>query len=227
MNHPNQTQVVPMFVRAYLRASTDEQDATRARDELVAFAAEHHQKIAAFYVENVSGAKLERSGLSRLLADSHAGDVLLIEDVDRLSRLDEAEWEELKARINAHGMRIVCVNLPTSHMMMDVPKPDDFTARMFAAINAMMIDVTAAVARKDYLDRRRRQLQGQAGRRRRPLQGPPGGHPTQRPDRRHARQGHELERCSGGYRVQPGYGGQGGGASSGRRGLIEVVTRTT
>ena len=33
---------------------------------------------------------------------------------------------------------------------------------MFAAVNAMMLDVLAAVARKDYEDRRRRQAQGQA-----------------------------------------------------------------
>src|SRR5271163_2589287 len=39
---------------------------------------------------------------------------------------------------------------------------DDFTGRMFGAINAMMLDVLAAVARKDYDDRRRRQAQGQA-----------------------------------------------------------------
>jgi DNA invertase Pin-like site-specific DNA recombinase len=38
---------------------------------------------------------------------------------------------------------------------------DDFTARMFDAINGMMLDVLAAVARKDYEDRRRRQAQGQ------------------------------------------------------------------
>jgi DNA invertase Pin-like site-specific DNA recombinase len=40
-------------------------------------------------------------------------------------------------------------------------KPDDaFTARMFEALNAMMLDMLAAIARKDYDDRRRRQLQG-------------------------------------------------------------------
>jgi DNA invertase Pin-like site-specific DNA recombinase len=39
---------------------------------------------------------------------------------------------------------------------------DEFTARMFAAINNMMLDMLAAVARKDYDDRRRRQAQGQA-----------------------------------------------------------------
>ena len=39
---------------------------------------------------------------------------------------------------------------------------DDFTARVFDAVNSMMLDVLAAVARKDYEDRRRRQVQGQA-----------------------------------------------------------------
>src|SRR5215218_1900836 len=46
--------------------------------------------------------------------------------------------------------------------MMANAKADDFTARMFDAINSMMLDVLAAVARKDYEDRRRRQSQGQA-----------------------------------------------------------------
>jgi DNA invertase Pin-like site-specific DNA recombinase len=41
-------------------------------------------------------------------------------------------------------------------------KVDDFTARMFEAINGMLLDMLAAVARKDYEDRRRRQMQGQA-----------------------------------------------------------------
>ncbi len=39
---------------------------------------------------------------------------------------------------------------------------DDFTARMLAAVNAMMLDVLAAVARKDVEDRRRRQAEGTA-----------------------------------------------------------------
>jgi DNA invertase Pin-like site-specific DNA recombinase len=39
-------------------------------------------------------------------------------------------------------------------------KADDFTSRMFEAINAMLLDMLAAVARKDYDDRRRRQAQG-------------------------------------------------------------------
>jgi DNA invertase Pin-like site-specific DNA recombinase len=72
--------------RVYLRASTDEQDATRARDQLQAFAADHGLDVVGWYVENVSGAKLARPELFRLLRDSKAGDILLIEQVDRLSR---------------------------------------------------------------------------------------------------------------------------------------------
>ena len=41
-------------------------------------------------------------------------------------------------------------------------KVDDFTSRMFEATNGMLLDMLAAVARKDYEDRRRRQFQGQA-----------------------------------------------------------------
>ena len=72
------------YVRAYLRASTDEQDANRARDQLKSFAAERGLKIVAWYVENESGAKLARPELFRLLADAHTGDILLVEQVDRL-----------------------------------------------------------------------------------------------------------------------------------------------
>ena len=39
-------------------------------------------------------------------------------------------------------------------------RSDEFTDRMFEAINGMLLDMLAAVARKDYDDRRRRQAQG-------------------------------------------------------------------
>src|SRR5215213_1415564 len=150
-----------MFVRAYLRASTNEQDATRARQQLEAFAAEHGLHIAAYYVENESGAKLARPELFRLLSDARPSDILLIEQVDRLSRLTASDWEKLKAELAARHIRVVALDLPTSWMMAST-KADTFTARMFDAINGMMLDMLAAVARKDYEDRRRRQEQGQA-----------------------------------------------------------------
>src|SRR6266849_4868169 len=150
-----------MFVRAYLRASTSDQDANRARDQLRAFAAERGMQIAAWYIEQESGTKLARPELFRLLADSHPGDVLLVEQVDRLSRLTGADWDRLKVELKARQVRVVALDLPTSWTMA-TGKVDDFTARMFDAINGMLLDMLAAVARKDFEDRRRRQMQGQA-----------------------------------------------------------------
>lgn len=147
------------LARLYLRASTDEQDATRARAALEAFAADKGLTIAGRYVENESGASLQRPALFRLLDDSNPGDVLLVEQVDRLSRLTDADWKKLRATLEARQVRVVALDLPTSWML--TAASDDFTSRMFAAVNGMMLDMLAAVARKDYDDRRRRQKEGQ------------------------------------------------------------------
>src|SRR5215204_3808600 len=117
-----------MFVRAYLRASTNEQDATRARQQLEAFATEHGLAIAAYYVENESGAKLARPELFRLLSDATPGDILLVEQVDRLSRLVRSDWERLKTELAARRVRVVALDLPTSWTMAEA-KADDFTSR--------------------------------------------------------------------------------------------------
>jgi DNA invertase Pin-like site-specific DNA recombinase len=150
-----------MFIRAYLRASTSEQNASRAKEALVAFAADNGHKIAAFYIENESGTKLERPELFRLLEDSHEGDVLLIEGVDRLSRLTQPDWDLLKARIAAKRVTVVSIDLSTSHAALKPTQGmDDFTKGMVAAVNGMLLDMLAVVARKDYEDRRRRQAEG-------------------------------------------------------------------
>lgn len=149
-----------MFVRAYLRASTSEQDASRARDALEQFAADHGQHIACEYLENESGAKADRPELLRLLKDARKGDVLLVESIDRLSRLPADDWAKLKAAIDSKGLRIVALDLPTSHQGIADTKGDEFTNRMLAAINGMLVDMMAAIARKDYEQRRERQAQG-------------------------------------------------------------------
>ena len=102
------------FVRAYLRASTEEQDATRAKDQLDAFARQRDLKIAAYYIENESGASLRRPELFRLLCDSHPDDILLIEQVDRLSRLGAEDWQKLRSELQARHVRVVALDLSTS-----------------------------------------------------------------------------------------------------------------
>lgn len=149
-----------MHVRAYLRASTQQQDASRALVSLRAFAKGYGHAIAATYAENVTGSALERPELLRLLADASVGDVLLVESIDRLSRLSGDDWQRLKVAIDSKGLRLVAIDLPTSYQGMSAPGGDEFTDRMLGAINSLMIEMAAAIARKDYEQRRERQAQG-------------------------------------------------------------------
>ncbi|EAA9452845.1 serine recombinase [Salmonella enterica subsp. enterica] len=145
-----------MYIYAYLRASTIEQDALRAKK----FAAHHGHRIAGWYVENASGASLERPVLTRMLSDMESGDVILIEQVDRLSRLNDADWDTLKRHIHEKDLSVISLDLPTSHIALTHTASDQFTRSMLRTVNGMMLDMLAAIARKDYEDRRRRQKEG-------------------------------------------------------------------
>lgn len=111
--------------------------------------------IASVYLENVSGASADRPELLRLL-----NDVLLVESIDRLSRLPVEDWQKPKSAIDSKGLRIVALNLPTSYQGMQDTKGDESTGRMLGAINSMLVEMMAAIARKDYEQRRERQAQG-------------------------------------------------------------------
>ena len=116
------------------------------REQLQTFANEKGLSIAAWNVENESGASLKRPELFRLLDDCQSGDVLLIEQVDRLSRLNDSDWESLKREIGARGVRIVALDLPTSWQSIS---SDETTSRIRTAVNSMLLDMLAAIARKD------------------------------------------------------------------------------
>ncbi|ENE2786680.1 recombinase family protein [Yersinia massiliensis] len=149
-----------MYIHGYLRASTKEQDALRAKNRMKAFVEEKGFRMASWYTENVSGASLQRPELIRLLDDAAPGDIILIEQVDRLSRLDDEGWHKLKLLILEKNLIVVSLDLPTSHTVFSVNASDKFTKNMLTAINGMMLDMLAAIARKDYEDRRRRQEEG-------------------------------------------------------------------
>ncbi len=146
------------FVRAYLRASTKEQDAERAKQALIDFAESLNLNICNFYIENESGATLERTELLKLINDAQDGDILLIEDIDRLSRLNNSDWEELKRMLQEKDLRIVAMNIPTTWQQANTN--NEFENRLFSAINNVIIEILAASARRDYEQRRERQAQG-------------------------------------------------------------------
>ncbi|CEE92769.1 Resolvase (fragment) [Xenorhabdus nematophila str. Anatoliense] len=149
-----------MFIRAYLRALTEDQYTDRAKEMLEQFVQERGHKIASYYRENISGTKLDRPELGRLLMDSHHNDILLVEQIDRLSNSD---WMTLKKQIEQHELRIVSLDVPTSWQALsdkDLSEFDPITRAVVIAINSMLIDLMAAMSHKDWLSRRQRQKQG-------------------------------------------------------------------
>ncbi|HZJ95130.1 MAG TPA: recombinase family protein, partial [Thiopseudomonas sp.] len=147
-------------IYGYLRASTKQQDAGRAIAELTRFVTDHGKDIASFTTENESGTTLARPKLMALLNSMQPGDVLLLEQVDRLTRLNADDWQALKRIIESKGVLIVSLDLPTSHGALTSAVTDEFTGAMLKAINGMMLDMLAAISRKDQDDRKRRQAEG-------------------------------------------------------------------
>ena len=145
-----------MTVRIYVRASTKDQDANRALADLVEFSKSYGDR-SVDYVENFSGTKLDRPVLTQLLNDADQGDILLVESVDRLSRLSQDDFTILKQRIKDKGLRLVVADLPTTHTV-----SDGMTGDILRVINDMLIDLLATMAKLDNDKRRERIKQGLA-----------------------------------------------------------------
>ena len=146
-----------MTVRIYVRASTKDQDAERALDSLKEFASIIHDNVKE-YVENESGTKLDRPILNRLLDKAENGDTLLVESVDRLSRLKQDEFEVLKGRIKEKGLKLVVADLPTTHVLLNTD--DTITSSILNLVNNLLIDLLATMARLDNEKRIERIKQG-------------------------------------------------------------------
>ena len=144
-------------VRIYVRASTKDQNAERALSDLIKFSKAYSKKNES-YVENFSGTKLDRPQLTKLLDDAKQGDILLVESVDRLSRLSQDEFAILKQRIKDKGLRLVVADLPTTHTISN----DSMTGEILKVVNDMLIDLLATMAKLDNDKRKERIKQGLA-----------------------------------------------------------------
>ena len=145
-----------MTVRIYVRASTKDQDAKRALTDLISFSKSYDDNHID-YVEHFSGTKLERPALTKLLDDANQDDILLVESVDRLSRLSQDDFAILKQRIKDKGLRLVVADLPTTHTV-----NNGMTGEILAVVNNMLIDLLATMAKLDNDKRRERIKQGLA-----------------------------------------------------------------
>jgi DNA invertase Pin-like site-specific DNA recombinase len=143
--------------RVYLRVSTDEQDLTR-QEAIVGSARAAGFYVAAVYREKASGARPDRPELLRMVADLQAGEVVIAEKIDRISRLPLAEAELLVATIRGKGARLA---VPGIVDLSDLVEESLGVARIvLEAVQDMLLRVALQTARDDYDTRRERQREG-------------------------------------------------------------------
>lgn len=74
--------------------------------------------------------------------DSHCNDILLVEQIDRLTRLSNSDWMMLKKQIEQYELWIVSLDVTTSWQALSDKDPwqaDPITCAVIAAIYNMLI----------------------------------------------------------------------------------------
>ncbi len=165
----------PMVARVYLRVSTDAQDLGR-QEEIIEAARSAGYYVAGVYREKASGARADRPELLRMVSDLQAGEVVVAERIDRISRLPLPEAEALIAAIQARGARLA---IPGVVDLYELTVAAEGVPRIvLQAVQDMLLKLALQMARDDYETRRERQRQGIA------LARAAGRYKGRRPDRR-------------------------------------------
>ncbi len=143
--------------RIYMRVSADSQDLTR-QGRLVDEARQAGYYIAGTYAEKASGVNATRPELRRLLDDLQAGDVVVAERMDRITRLPLPEAKKLIDAIRAKGARVA---VPGVVDLSEIARGATGNAKIvFEAMQEMLLNIALQEARDDYETRRKRQFEG-------------------------------------------------------------------
>jgi DNA invertase Pin-like site-specific DNA recombinase len=143
--------------RVYLRVSTDEQDLQR-QERVIEDTRAAGYYIAGVYREKASGARPDRPELLRLVADLQAGEVVVAEKIDRISRLPLPEAEQLVQTIRSRGVRLAIPGVVDLSGLS--ANADGVTRIVLESVQEMLLKIALQIARDDYEDRRERQRQG-------------------------------------------------------------------
>jgi DNA invertase Pin-like site-specific DNA recombinase len=143
--------------RVYLRVSTDEQELAR-QEAVVANARSEGYYVAGVYREKASGARADRPELLRMIADLQPGEVVVAENIDRISRLPMEDAQKLVAAIRDHGAKLA---VPGVVDLSELAAEARGTAKIvLEAVQDMLLKIALQIAREDYEERRRRQRDG-------------------------------------------------------------------
>jgi DNA invertase Pin-like site-specific DNA recombinase len=143
--------------RIYERVSTDEQDLSR-QDEIERNTRAAGYYIAGVYKEKASGARADRPEILRMISDLQAGEIVIAEKIDRVSRLPLPEAEDLVNAIRAKGAKL---SIPGLVDLSDLAADASGIAKIvLEAVQELLLKIALQAARDDYETRRERQRQG-------------------------------------------------------------------
>lgn len=143
--------------RIYQRVSTAEQD-LRRQELLESSAAAAGYYIAGVYREKASGARADRPELLRMIGDLRPGDVVIAENIDRISRLPLDDAQKLVATIKATGAKLAIPGLVDLSELADAS--EGVAKIVLESIQELLLKLALQAARHDYESRRERQRQG-------------------------------------------------------------------
>ncbi|ARS53524.1 recombinase family protein [Kushneria konosiri] len=145
------------IARIYMRVS-DESQSLERQERLITDAQEAGYYIAAIYREKASGARADRPELQRMISDLQSGDLVIAERIDRISRLPLPQAQALIDVIHAKGARL---SIPGILDFSDlVAESEGITKIVLESVQEMLLKLALQMARDDYEERRRRQLEG-------------------------------------------------------------------
>lgn len=144
--------------RIYIRATKEQADIARQQD-LVRAAHQQGYDIPRIYLEQTKDVVKGCPALTDLLEDLKYGEVVVFENLEHISRLPVAKLEALLEGIRTNNASIAIPGLIdlSEH---DSDGQSEVDGLVFKTRQELMQDVVLYIARKEYGERRRRQLEG-------------------------------------------------------------------
>jgi DNA invertase Pin-like site-specific DNA recombinase len=147
------------IARVYLRVSTKGQDLTR-QEAIIENAREKGFYVAAVYREKASGNQRDRPELLRMISELQPGEVVIAENIDRITRLPLAEAENLVASIREKGAKLAIPGIVDMSEL--AATADGVTKIVIEATQDMLLKLALQISHNDFQERRNRIAQGVA-----------------------------------------------------------------
>ena len=146
------------IARIYLRVSTIEQSNQR-QEKIIDEATNNGYYIAKVYREKASGAIKDRPKLRELISDLQPGEIIVAENIDRISRLPLQDAMDLVNEIREKGAFLSIPNIVDLGELM-TENQTELSKIIMQSVQEMLLKMALLIASDDYEHRRERQLAG-------------------------------------------------------------------